>query len=134
VDASIERLFTTQWRGRVRRFGGFQTRLTLAIAMGVVDPKLEPAIRRLAGLRNRFAHGSEDVIPDEESRAIALAAGTVLEQPSQEEWSAQMERLSPADRLRDAIYVVRWTTEKLADQMHEFRRDSERLYFDHAAN
>jgi hypothetical protein len=133
IDASIERLFTSQWRGRVRSFGGFGRRVTLAVAMGVVHGELEPGIRQLAQLRNRFAHGPDDRIGDEESRLILETVAVIIENPSGAEFEAYVDALSPADRVRDSIDLVRRSTETMSDQMFEFRRSGERLYFVHTA-
>jgi hypothetical protein len=127
IDASVERLFTQQWQGRMRRLGGFQTRLTLAIAMGVVDADLDPAMSALARLRNDFAHGTLDSVPRGRARTIVRAAARIVTNPPLEEWLEFYEQRPPHGAVRDVFELARVSVKATADQILEFRREGERL-------
>src|SRR2546425_9444365 len=59
IDAAVLEAFTGDLPGRagVRQLGGFKTRLTLAVALGIVRQEYRPIIDTLARFRNDLAHG-----------------------------------------------------------------------------
>lgn len=57
IDDAIADALPGLWAGKLRTFGGFRSRLELAVALAILPGFWTPAIRELAQLRNDFAHG-----------------------------------------------------------------------------
>ena len=80
IDDAILEAFTVDLPGRagVRQLGGFNTRLTLAIALAIVPKEYRPLIDAVARLRNDLAHGKVSSITPQRQRALAKVVRDLL--------------------------------------------------------
>ena len=100
IDAAILDAFVGS-KPKPRELGPFDRRLRLAIAMGVIDSKLEGSLRALARLRNDFAHGTIE--------HLTLARAKGLIDPAlfpYEKNEAVSKEKRPLTWLRSALYVA----------------------------
>jgi hypothetical protein len=99
IDEGIADSFVAETQPNMREFGGFRTRLALAVALGVVPRDYASQLSALAKIRNDFAHGKIDEL---------TAANTETLRPSlkltyPDEMYDQLMGAPPATLLRVAL-------------------------------
>lgn len=72
VDEGVEAAFAQDAQAQARSFGGFERRLGLAIALGIVRAEHRSALMTSARLRNELAHGSLDDVPEDRIEQLAV--------------------------------------------------------------
>jgi hypothetical protein len=110
IDDAILEAFTGDLPRRgVRQLGGFSTRLTLAIALGIVSKEFRPIIDSLARLRNDLAHGKVSDITPQRQRALAKVVRELL--PARDGDTTELETIlnsaSPRVALMTALIFAR---------------------------
>jgi hypothetical protein len=91
-------------QGGVRGFGGFEKRLLLASALGIVLQPFLGVIRTTAKLRHDFAHGVIESVDDERTAAIR---GTLMEFLDDDQFVAHLKQASPREMVKASLMVAR---------------------------
>jgi hypothetical protein len=79
IDEAITDALPGRWKGKIRTFGGFENRLTLAVALAILPQDWMPNIRDLARLRNDFAHGKIEHLTRSRARHLARALHPIID-------------------------------------------------------
>jgi hypothetical protein len=82
LNAFIEEAFESPLPGGVRGLGGFDKRLAVSAALGLVPTDHVGALRALAQVRHDFAHGNIDEVDDARAARLRDAYGDVLPRPA----------------------------------------------------
>src|SRR5262245_4472676 len=71
IDEGIEAAFARSAGVKARSFGGFERRVQLAAALGIILPRQRPMIMACADLRNKLADGVLESISEQAARPLA---------------------------------------------------------------
>lgn len=103
IDAAITEAFVGPVPAELRHLGVFRNRLTLAVAMGVVEPAHEPGVAALAKLRNAFAHGDIEDLSRQRAESLLNAWGELVSDDARDSLRAN----EPIWSLRVSLIVAR---------------------------
>ncbi|HZQ65771.1 MAG TPA: hypothetical protein VFA66_11145 [Gaiellaceae bacterium] len=128
VDTFIEEAFESPVPGGIRGLGGFERRLLIAVALGIVPTTFVNPIKALARVRNDFAHRLIEEISDQ--RLGELRQAYALAMPESAE---SLRTLSPPDVLRFTLFatrlIVRGQAAALRPRREEIKRHAEQEAF-----
>jgi hypothetical protein len=122
VDDAIRDALPGLWAGKLRAFGGFRSRLALAVALAILPELWTPAIRELAQLRNDFAHGKIEHLNRMRVRRLARPVEPMIE--NFDEVLASWENVTPTMVLRDVIYIIHWGVRAMIEQDRDRRYEA----------
>lgn len=107
IDDAIEAAFTPESRTTARSFGGFERRLDLAIALGILKQEHRQAIMASARLRNDLAHDVLHDVPEDRARELFDQAFALVEGEG-ELWDSLRDDAGndPASLVRAALIAL----------------------------
>jgi hypothetical protein len=120
IDAAISEAFTGQVPRQLHELGGFKTRLTLVVALGILPEQYKPSIEALAKLRHDFAHGRIADLNRQRADSLARAFEPVI-------GANAFEAQPPIHTLRAALIAARTAVRVSADAARQRRREQQRL-------
>jgi hypothetical protein len=123
IDTFVEEAFELPLPGGVRGLGGFERRLAVASALGVVPGPYVGAVKTLARVRHDFAHGNITELSEERARQLREAFRDV----TPEDVFATLEGADPHYGLVFALVVTRLIVRKAAEVTRERRQEVQRL-------
>jgi hypothetical protein len=123
IDTFVEEAFALPLPGGVRGLGGFERRLAIAAALGVVPGPYVAAFKTLARVRHDFAHGNITELSEERARQLREAFRDI----TPEDVFATLEGTDPHYSLVFALVVTRLIVQKAAELSRERRQEIQRL-------
>lgn len=119
IDQAMEEALPGRWSGKIRTFGGFRSRLELAVGLALVAPQWTKALRELAALRNDFAHGTIEHLTRARVRRIAKPVEPmIVDFPHV---LAKWEEVPPRMVLKDVLFIVHFAVRDLIQQNRDWR-------------
>jgi hypothetical protein len=128
IDAAITETFVDDAPKNLETFGGFETRLDLAVALGVVSSRSKPLIKALAELRDRFAQGDiSDLSPQRADALRRKFPSSDLASELAGDLRASLKRVRPRVTLVYALILARASIDASATAARRRRDEADHL-------